>query len=149
LPDSIIFPKEAAVAEPKMELVVVGWVRSELTSLRECPMQNVEGAPPADVEIKPEYADAAADLQEGQEIYLFTWLHESSRDVLKVRPRGDPARPITGVFSTRSPARPNPVGIHHVRILQREGLRLRVDRLEVLDGTPVVDIKSVSGGRRT
>ncbi len=137
------------MAEPTMELQVVGWIRSELKKLDDCPKFNTEDAPPAEVEIKPEYADAAKDLQEGDEVYLITWLHASDRDVLQVHPRGDLSRPLTGVFSTRSPARPNPLGMHRVRIRERQGLRLRVDRMEVLDGTPLVDIKPLANGDRT
>jgi tRNA-Thr(GGU) m(6)t(6)A37 methyltransferase TsaA len=122
----------------------IGVVRSSLTARGEAPMQGSEGAPDAWVEIDPAFADALAGIAEGDEVILLTWLHLSRRDVLQVHPRGDRAKPLTGVFATRSPDRPNPIGLHRVRVRAVDGrLRLRVGPLEALDGTPVVDIKPV------
>ncbi len=110
-------------------------------------MQGSEGAPEAWVEIDPAFADALAGVANGDEVILLTWLHLSRRDVLKVHPRGDPAKPLAGVFATRSPDRPNPIGLHRVHVLETDApARLRVSPLEALDGTPVVDIKPVLSG---
>lgn len=122
----------------------IGVVRSRLTARAEAPLQGSEGAPEAWVEIDPAFADALAGVAEGDEVILLTWLHLSRRDVLKVHPRGDLAQPLAGVFATRSPDRPNPIGLHRVHVLETDALsRLRVWPLEALDGTPVVDIKPV------
>jgi tRNA-Thr(GGU) m(6)t(6)A37 methyltransferase TsaA len=122
----------------------IGVVRSELMTREKAPLQGSEGAPEAWVEIDPAFADALAGVAKGDEVILLTWLHLSHRDVLKVHPRGDPENPLTGVFATRSPDRPNPIGLHRVRVLDVDGpTRLRVWPLEALDGTPVVDIKPV------
>jgi tRNA-Thr(GGU) m(6)t(6)A37 methyltransferase TsaA len=122
----------------------IGVVRSELMTREKAPLQGSEGAPEAWVEIDPAFADALAGVAKGDEVILLTWLHLSRRDVLKVHPRGDPENPLTGVFATRSPDRPNPIGLHRVRVLDVDGrTRLRVWPLEALDGTPVVDIKPV------
>ena len=107
-------------------------------------MQGSEGAPEAWVEIDPAFADALAGVAKGNEVILLTWLHQSRRDVLKVHPRGDPEKPLAGVFATRSPDRPNPIGLHRVQVLETAApARLRVWPLEALDGTPVIDIKPV------
>jgi tRNA-Thr(GGU) m(6)t(6)A37 methyltransferase TsaA len=122
----------------------IGRVRSPLTDPADAPLQGSEGAPEATVDIDPAFADAVADLRVGDEIILLTWLHLAGRDVLRVHPRDDRTRPLTGVFATRSPDRPNPIGLHRVRITAVEGTRaLRVRPLEAVDGTPVVDIKAV------
>jgi tRNA-Thr(GGU) m(6)t(6)A37 methyltransferase TsaA len=110
-------------------------------------MQNTEGAPDAWLEIEPAVADGLQGLAVGDEVVLLTWLHESRRDVLIVRPRDDPDRPLTGVFATRSPDRPNPVGLHRVHVLEIAGTRLKVGPLEAIDGTPIVDIKPVLDDR--
>ena len=125
----------------------VGVVRSSLKQRKDCPKQGREGAPEAVLEIDPAFADALNGLVVGQEILVLTWLHEASRDLLKVHPRGNPEAPLQGVFSTRSPDRPNPIGLHRVVIvdMQKPGL-IRVRPLEVLDGTPVIDIKPVLTG---
>jgi tRNA-Thr(GGU) m(6)t(6)A37 methyltransferase TsaA len=131
----------------ELALHPVGVVRSGLTSKENAPLQGSEGAPEAWVEIDPAFADAFADLANGDEIILITWLHLGRRDILKVHPRGDLERPMTGVFATRSSDRPNPIGLHRVRILEIEmPERLRVRPLEALDGTPVLDIKPVLSG---
>ena len=121
----------------------IGVVRSRLTEPAEAPRQGAEGAPEAWVEIDPAYADALAGLAAGDDVVLLTWLHLGRRDVLRVHPRDDVRRPLTGVFATRSQDRPNPIGLHRVRVLEVEGARLRVTPLEAVDGTPVVDIKAV------
>jgi tRNA-Thr(GGU) m(6)t(6)A37 methyltransferase TsaA len=121
----------------------VGHVESSLTDRSAAPMQGNEGAPDADVVIRPEFAGALDGVEPGAELIVLTWFHESPRDVLKVLPRDDPANPLTGVFATRSPDRPNPIGLHRVTLLARDGLRLTVSELEAIDGTPVVDIKPV------
>jgi tRNA-Thr(GGU) m(6)t(6)A37 methyltransferase TsaA len=121
----------------------VGYVRSPLTDPETAPKQGDEGAPEAWLEFGPEVADAVRDLSPGTAVVVLTWLDRARRDVLVVHPRGDLTRPPTGVFSTRSPDRPNPVGLHRVRVLAVDGLRVRVADLEALDGTPVVDVKPV------
>ncbi|MGO9612400.1 MAG: tRNA (N6-threonylcarbamoyladenosine(37)-N6)-methyltransferase TrmO [Dissulfurispiraceae bacterium] len=122
----------------------VGAVISPLKSLKDCPKQGSEGAPDAWLEIDPVFSDALDGLVVGSEILVITWLHEARRDLLKVHPRGDPDKALRGVFATRSPDRPNPVGLHRVIILDiSKSCRLRVGPLEALDGTPIIDIKSV------
>jgi tRNA-Thr(GGU) m(6)t(6)A37 methyltransferase TsaA len=121
----------------------IGVVRSELTELDDAPMQGDEGAPEAWLELKPLAAPGLLGIQPGDELIVLTWLHLAERDVLQVHPRGDLSRPLTGVFATRSPDRPNPVGLHRVSVLEIRDQRLRVAPLEAIDGTPIVDIKSV------
>ena len=124
----------------------VGRVRSRLTDRAAAPLQGSEGAPEAWVELEPACAEALAGLRAGDEIVLLSWLHLARRDVMRVHPRGDPANPLAGVFATRSPDRPNPIGLHRVRVLSVEPARLRVAPLEAVDGTPIVDIKPVLRG---
>jgi tRNA-Thr(GGU) m(6)t(6)A37 methyltransferase TsaA len=119
----------------------IGFVRSTLTSLDAAPMQGDEGAPDAWIEVATGFADALYRLATGDRIVVITWLHAARRDVLQVHPRSDPRNPLTGVFATRSPDRPNPLGLHPCTILAIDGLRLRVGPMEAIDGTPVVDIK--------
>jgi tRNA-Thr(GGU) m(6)t(6)A37 methyltransferase TsaA len=121
----------------------IGVVRSELIELDDAPMQGDEGAPEAWLELKPLAAPGLLGIQPGDELIVLTWLHLAERDVLQVHPRGDLSRPLTGVFATRSPDRPNPVGLHRVSVLEIRDQRLRVAPLEAIDGTPIVDIKSV------
>lgn len=121
----------------------IGVVRSGLKSRAEAPMQGREGAPSAWVEILPAFATALDGLAVGAEVVLLTWLHQAHREVLRVRPRSDPDRAERGVFSTRSPDRPNPIGLHPVTILEVSEAGLRVEPLEAIDGTPVLDIKPV------
>jgi len=123
------------------ELQPVGVIRSTLTSRKGAPRQGSEGAPEAWLEIQEFAAPALERLAVGDEIIVLTWLHESKRDVLKVHPRGNPNSPLTGVFATRSPDRPNPIGLHPVTILEIERGRIKVAPIEAIDGTPVVDIK--------
>lgn len=121
----------------------VGLIRSTLTARRNAPRQGSEGAPDVWLEVFPWAEQALDGLAVGDEILVLTWLHQARRDVFKVRPRSDPSNPITGVFATRSPDRPNPIGLHPVVVHAIEGLRLRVGPMEAIDGTPVVDIKPV------
>jgi tRNA-Thr(GGU) m(6)t(6)A37 methyltransferase TsaA len=121
----------------------VGFVRSTLTRLDDAPMQGDEGAPEAWLEITPSAAPALVGVKPGDELVLLTWLHLADRDVLQVHPRGDQNRPLTGVFATRSPDRPNPIGLHRVLVLEVTESKLRVSPLEAVDGTPLVDIKPV------
>ena len=129
-----------------MELVEVGRVESPLRDREAAPKQGDEGAPDAWLVFHDEVAGAARDLQPGDDLLVLTWLHEADRDVLRVHPRSDLSRPATGVFATRSPDRPNPIGLHRVTVLEVDGTRWRVADLEALDGTPVVDVKPVLGG---
>ncbi len=126
------------------EVRPIGWVRSTLTHRKNAPRQRYEGAPPATLEILEEFLPALDGVAAGQEYVVLTWLHQAVRDVLIVRPRGDLNNPLTGVFAARSPDRPNPIGLHRVRVMSVETRRfLRVDALEAIDGTPVIDIKPV------
>jgi tRNA-Thr(GGU) m(6)t(6)A37 methyltransferase TsaA len=125
------------------QVVPIGWVESPLTERAQAPRQGDEGAPDAWLVFEPGVAEGIRDLEAGAEILVLTWLDRAARDVLVTRPRDDPARPPTGVFSTRSSDRPNPIGVHRVRIVAIDGLRVLVRPLEALDKTPVLDIKPV------
>jgi tRNA-Thr(GGU) m(6)t(6)A37 methyltransferase TsaA len=129
-----------------MELQPVATVESPLIDRAAAPKQGDEGAPEAWLVFSDHVADALAGLAAGDEVLLLTWFDRASRDVVAVHPRGDESRPLTGVFATRSPDRPNPIGLHRVTVLELSGLRMRVSGLEALDGTPVVDVKPVLGG---
>jgi tRNA-Thr(GGU) m(6)t(6)A37 methyltransferase TsaA len=122
----------------------VGFLRSNIKTRAEAPRQGSEGAPDAWLEIEPQFADALLGVEVGHELIVITWFHEANRSVLQNHPRGDESRPLTGVFYTRSPARPNPLGLHPVTVREISGNRLKVGPIEVFDGTPVVDIKSAS-----
>jgi tRNA-Thr(GGU) m(6)t(6)A37 methyltransferase TsaA len=121
----------------------IGWVESPLVDRDTAPKQGDEGSPDAWLVFEQDMREGLRDLHVGAEVLVLTWLDRASRDVLVVHPRGDPARPETGVFSTRSPDRPNPVGLHTVQIVAIDGTRVRVRNLEALDGTPIVDVKPV------
>ena len=121
----------------------IGYIRSELKSREFAPRQGSEGAPEAWLEMNPAFADGIRDIEAGDEIIVITWLHEAVRTELQVHPRGDVTVPLAGVFSTRSPARPNPLGLHRVTVHDVSGSRLRIGPMEAIDGTPVVDIKPV------
>ena len=125
------------------ELRPIGRVESTLTALDAAPRQADEGAPSAWLVFEEEVRGALANLRPGDQLIVLTWLDRARRDVLVVHPRGDTSRPREGVFSTRSPHRPNPIGLHRVLAVAVEGLRVQVDHLEALDGTPIVDIKPV------
>ncbi len=124
-------------------IIPIGVIRSELTNLAAAPRQGDEGAPDAWLEIAADVAEGLVGLAVGDELVVLTWLHRAQRDVLMVHPRGDLTNPLTGVFATRSPHRPNPVGLHRVLVVEIAGQRLRVAPIEAIDGTPIVDIKPV------
>lgn len=124
----------------------IGIVRSELTRLDAAPLQGDEGAPEAWLEFMQSVAPGLAGIAIGDELMVLTWLHLARRDALQVHPRGDPNRPSTGVFATRSSDRPNPVGLHLVSVLEVGEQRLRVAPLEAINGTPIIDIKPVLAG---
>jgi tRNA-Thr(GGU) m(6)t(6)A37 methyltransferase TsaA len=121
----------------------IGWVESPLTDRDMAPKQGDEGSPDAWLVFEESVRDGLRDLHVGIEVIVLTWLDRARRDVLVVHPRGDPARPQEGVFSTRSPDRPNPIGLHRVTVLAIDGMRIQVRNLEALDRTPVVDVKPV------
>ena len=128
------------------EIRPIGVVRSTIKRRGDGPKQGREGAPDAWLEIEADVADGIAGISPGDEIIVITWLHLARRDELKVHPRGDEENPLTGVFDTRSPDRPNPIGLHRVVVREIAGLRLRVGPLEAIDGTPIVDIKPALQG---
>jgi tRNA-Thr(GGU) m(6)t(6)A37 methyltransferase TsaA len=125
------------------EVRAIGRVESPLTDLASAPRQADEGAPEAWLVFEPKVLDGLRSLRPGDEIILITWLDRARRDVLSVHPRGDGYRPQEGVFSTRSPHRPNPIGLHTVQITAIDGRRVQVRNLEVLDGTPILDVKPI------
>lgn len=127
-------------------LTPIGVVRSSLADRDAAPRQGDEGAPDASIEVSPDVSDALVGIRVGDELFVVTWLHEADREILQVHPRDDRSRPLTGVFATRSSDRPNPLGLHRVRVRAIDGNRLRVGPLEAIDGTPVVDIKPVLRG---
>lgn len=126
-----------------MNLQPIGYIRSTLRDLRDAPRQGSEGAPDAWLEVDPRYADGLLGIARGDEIVILTWLHRADRAVLQTHPRNELTNPLTGVFMTRSPDRPNPLGLHTVTVRAIEGTRLRIGPIEAIDGTPVVDIKAV------
>jgi tRNA-Thr(GGU) m(6)t(6)A37 methyltransferase TsaA len=133
----------SSLDQPQFRLTLVGRVESSLTDLDLAPNQGDEGAPSAWLVFEPDVLDALDGIQPGDEVILLTWLDRGRRDVLRVHPRGDVSRPRQGVFSTRSPARPNPIGLHRVEVETIEGNRMRVRNLEAINGTPIVDVKPV------
>ena len=130
---------------PEIDYVLhpIGFLQSPLKELKEAPMQGREGAPDAWLEVNELFAEALDSLGVGDEVIVITWLHKAQRDILKVHPRSDETVPLAGVFATRSPDRPNPLGLHRVTIREIAGARLKVGPIEAIDGTPVVDIKPV------
>jgi tRNA-Thr(GGU) m(6)t(6)A37 methyltransferase TsaA len=134
------------VPEEQFVLRPIGVVESTLTDAASAPKQGDEGAPDAWLVFDSTVSQGLRNLAVGEELVLLTWLDRADRDVLVVQPRNDPTRPEQGVFSTRSPARPNPIGLHRVTILAIDGLRMQVSNLEALDGTPVLDVKPVLRG---
>ena len=135
----------ASVDERRYELRVVGIVESPLVDVAGAPAQGDEAELDAWIAMRPQYLPAMRDLVAGERVIVLTWLDRGDREVLEVHPRGDPARPRQGVFSTRSPDRPNPIGLHEVEILAIDGVRLHVRNLEAFSGTPVLDLKPVLG----
>jgi tRNA-Thr(GGU) m(6)t(6)A37 methyltransferase TsaA len=129
--------------QPRIELTPVGRVHSGLTDLASAPNQGDEGAPDAWLVFEPWVLEALDGIRAGDELILLTWLDRASRDVLRVDPRGDVSRAEQGVFNTRSPHRPNPIGLHRVEVMSIDGGRVRVRNLEAVDGTPIVDVKPV------
>jgi len=125
--------------EPTLKFI--GKVRSTLEKLEDCPRQESESAPKASLEIFPEFLEAARDIKKGSQLVLLTWLHRGDRNEMETRPRNDPNAPLTGVFSTRSPNRPNPIGLHEANVVSVENGTINVSALEVLDETPIIDIK--------
>jgi tRNA-Thr(GGU) m(6)t(6)A37 methyltransferase TsaA len=123
------------------ELVAIGWVESMLLDPVAAPKQGCEGAPPAALVVLPNYVDGLADISAGDHLLVLTWLDRARRDTLRVHPRDNPARPLCGVFSTRSADRPNPIGLHRVQVTAVEGNQIRVDQLEAIHGTPILDLK--------
>lgn len=130
-------------APMRFRLDPIGILRSPLKTRAEAPKQGAEGAPDAWLDLNPALARGLRGLAVGDELILVTWLHRSRRDVLLVHPRGDKRRRLAGVFTTRSPDRPNPLGLHRVTVREIAGCRLRIGPLEAIDGTPVVDMKPV------
>src|SRR5215471_14592089 len=137
-------PKKKTAMAPRLR--PIGVIRSTLKTRSEAPKQASEGAPDAWLEVSSFAAQALEGLSAGDNIIVITWLHHAKRDVLKVHPRSDPRRRLAGVFATRSPDRPNPLGLHYVKVRRISKNRLRVGPLEAIDGTPVVDIKPVLSG---
>jgi len=121
----------------------IGVIRSALRAPADAPRQGSEGAPDAWLEIDPRFARALSGIVTGDDVIIISWLHRADRETLEVHPRGNPKNPLTGVFATRSPHRPNPLGLHRVTVREIAANRLRIGPLEAIDGTPVVDVKAV------
>jgi tRNA-Thr(GGU) m(6)t(6)A37 methyltransferase TsaA len=139
-------PQNEAVTEilNQINLSPIGSIHSSLKNRSDAPRQAPEGAPDARLEIFRDYVQGLSGIAAGQEIWIFTWLHKSQRSVLEVHPRGDQRNPLTGVFATRSPDRPNPIGLHRAKVIAVDsGGWIQVQSLEAIDGTPVIDIKPV------
>jgi tRNA-Thr(GGU) m(6)t(6)A37 methyltransferase TsaA len=132
------------MSETKAVVILpIGRVESPLVDRETAPKQGDEGSPDAWLVFKPAVREGLRDLKVGEEMLLLTWLDRARRDVLIVHPRGDRRRPSTGVFRTRSPDRPNPIGVHRVKVLAIDGLRVQVRNLEAVHGTPIIDLKPV------
>lgn len=123
------------------DLAPIGFVESSIKDRMKAPSQGTEGGVEAWIKFDRNFRDGIDGMKEGDSIIVFTWLHQSKRDVLKLHPRWDPNNPLTGVFSTRSPDRPNPIGMHPVTVIEIGDGRIKVSPLEAIDGTPVIDIK--------
>jgi tRNA-Thr(GGU) m(6)t(6)A37 methyltransferase TsaA len=121
----------------------IGFIQSSLQNREDAPKQGSEGAPDAWLEVKPEFADALEGITAGDELIVISWFHKSNRETLKVHPRGNQNNPLTGVFATRSPDRPNPLGLHPVIVRKISGNHLLIGPIETIDGTPIIDIKPV------
>jgi len=122
----------------------IGHIRSEIKERKDAPPFYTRGAPNALVEVDSKYRAGLDQMEVGDDIIVITWLHRARRETLKVHPRGNKARPLTGVFLTRSPDRPNPIGLHRVKVREITEKGLFVGPIEAIDGTPVVDIKPVA-----
>ena len=133
--------------DDRFELCPIGYVHSSLRTRAQAPLQGAEGAPEATLQFASELAVGVTDLRPGQELLVLTWLHLADRTTLRVHPRGNPLNEEEGVFSTRSPDRPNPIGVHRVTVVAVDGCRVRVQNLEAIDGTPIVDVKPVLGSQ--
>src|SRR5215207_4660560 len=133
-------------AAMRFELTSIGRVESSLVDPSSAPKQGDEGAPDAWLVFEPEVLEALDGIRVGDEVLVLTWLHRAGRDVLRVHPRGDATRAPQGVFATRSPHRPNPIGLHRVRVASVQDGRMRVHDLEAVDGTPILDVKPVLSG---
>lgn len=125
------------------EVKAIGRVESPLTDLQSAPRQADEGAPGAWLVFEADVLEGLRGIRPGDEVIVLTWLDRARRDVLSVHPRGDTSRPLEGVFNTRSPHRPNPIGLHRVQIMAIDGPRVQVRSLEALDGTPIIDLKPI------
>jgi tRNA-Thr(GGU) m(6)t(6)A37 methyltransferase TsaA len=133
----------------RFEITSIGCVRSPLKDRFAAPRQGSEGAPNATLDILPAFVRGLDGIEVGRDIWILTWLHESQRSVLQVHPRGNLQNPLTGVFATRSPDRPNPIGLHRAKVVSMDASRLlEVEGLEAIDGTPIIDIKPVIEVRR-
>ncbi len=130
----------------RWQVTPIGTVESPLADPASAPKQGDEGAPEAWIVFEPAIVPALDGIKAGDEILVLTWLHLARRDVLRVHPRGDATRPRQGVFNTRSPDRPNPIGLHRVAVISTERDRVKVRGLEAVDGTPVLDLKPVLSG---
>jgi tRNA-Thr(GGU) m(6)t(6)A37 methyltransferase TsaA len=133
---------------PSYTIRPIGYIESSLVDPGTAPKQGFEGAPEAWLVFAPEVAEGIRDLSVGAEVFVLTWLHQARRDVLAVHPRDNPHNPLTGVFSTRSQDRPNPIGLHRVQVAAIQGPRVLVGDLEAVDGTPILDVKPVLAGGR-
>ena len=131
------------MVENSLAIKPIGVIHSELINLADAPRQGDEGGYEAWLELTPEVAPGVAGIHVGDSLIILTWLHQAQRDVLQVHPRGQLERSLTGVFATRSPDRPNPIGLHQVSVLQMERHHLKVAPIEAIDGTPIIDIKPV------
>jgi tRNA-Thr(GGU) m(6)t(6)A37 methyltransferase TsaA len=140
---AVTFLIDISYVVDELVLLPIGWVESPLTDLGTAPCQGDEGAPECWLVFEPGIQPALEGLEPGANIVVITWLHRADRIVRQVHPRSDPNRPLTGVFATRSPDRPNPLGLHVVTILELDDGRIRVRDLEAIDQTPIVDIKPV------
>lgn len=133
------------MSDDEMRLRPIGWVRSPLVSRADAPKQAHEGAPSAWLDLRADVAAGLEGLAPGDRLVVLTWLHLAARDVVRVHPRGDARTAERGVFTTRSPDRPNPVGLHEVTVVAVDGASVQVDAIEAIDGTPVVDLKPAGG----
>ena len=134
---------EDPLSDLNYELWPIGWVESPLLDPEAAPKQGSEGSPEAWLILDERFSEGLRNLEVGTEVLVLTWLDRARRDVLVVHPRDNPGNPLTGVFSTRSADRPNPIGLHRVQILFIQGTRIRVRNLEAIDRTPILDLKPV------